>query len=166
MRPDGNRDHAAATVGTMITESTLPLPSRCRGITVVEILLVVSVVVILLSFALPGIDRTTARAEMKAASENVQYSIDTARRLARGTESLVVLRAHSRGDPAVQSVRLSGERVEASMGAQEYRLPENIRLVPDHAVFTFDERGFVQNPGTLLLESLADESITSELRVE
>ena len=52
------------------------------------------------------------------------------------------------------------------MGAQEYRLPGTIRLAPEQAVFTFDERGLVQNPGKLVLISLADEAITSELRVE
>jgi type II secretory pathway pseudopilin PulG len=150
----------------MTTTTLFPLPSRSRGVTVVEILLVISVLIILLTFAMPGIDRATARAEMKAAAENVQYSIDTARRLARGTESSVVLRAESAGDAGGQRVRLTGPSVGATMGAQDYRLPETIRLVPDGAVFTFDERGLVQNPGKLTLMSLANEAVVSELRVE
>lgn len=166
MRPDGTRDQTAATVGIMTAASIQPRLSRCRGITVVELLLVVSVVIILLSFAMPGIDRATARAEMKAATENVQYSIDTARRLARGTESRVVLHAETKGTPAIHHVRLSGSHIRAAMGAQAYRLPEGIRLVPEHAVFTFGERGLVENPGKLVLMSQADETIVSELKVE
>ena len=144
---------------------TVPL-HRARGITIVEILLVISVLVILISFAVPGIDRATARAEMKAATEHVQYSIDTARQLARITESSVVLHAGPAGGAVDQSIRLSGPRVSTAMGTQEYRLPEDIRLVPDQAAFRFDARGLVENPGSLVLTSRADETISAELRVE
>ena len=66
-------------------------PARCHGITLVEILMVIALLVIILSFALPSVGSMTARAEMQAAVENVEYSIDTARKLARLTESPVAL---------------------------------------------------------------------------
>jgi hypothetical protein len=50
--------------------------------------------------------------------------------------------------------------------APDYRVPDNIRLVPEHATFTFDERGLVRNPGTLLLVSEVDDAIFTELRVD
>lgn len=150
----------------MIIGTPIILPRRSCGITIVEILLVISVIVILLSFAVPGFDRATARAEIEAATEHVQYSIDTARQLARTTESTVRLHADPASDASPRRIWLSGRKLGDSMGMQEYRLPENIRLVPGEAVFTFDRRGLVSNPGSLILLSRADEAISSELRVE
>lgn len=146
--------------------TSIPSSFNSRGITIVEILLVVSVLVILLSFAVPGLDRATVRSEMKAASEHVMHSIDSARNLARMTESAVVLRADPPGAGAEQRIRLSGRGLDAARGFQEYRLPESIRLVSDHASFTFDERGLVRNPGRMILVSQTDEAISSVLRVE
>ena len=164
--PPERQGQIAATVGNMIIQTPVVRPLRNRGITIVELLLVISVLVILISFAVPGIDRATARAEMKAATEHVQYSIDTARQLARLSESAVNLHADPANGATSQRIRLSGPRLGGSMGTQEYRLPEDIRLVPDQAVFTFDKRGLVKNPGKLVLLSRADEAISSELRVE
>jgi type II secretory pathway pseudopilin PulG len=150
----------------MTIDTSTASPVQSRGITIVEILLVISVLVILVSFAVPGLDRATARSEMKAASEHVMHTIDSARNLARMTESTVVLHADLPGAGAEQRIRLSGPRLEAGTGFQEYRLPESIRLVPDHASFTFDERGLVQHPGSMILVSQTDEAISSVLRVE
>jgi prepilin-type N-terminal cleavage/methylation domain-containing protein len=150
----------------MTIESPIVRPLRNRGVTIVELLLVISVLVILISFAVPGIDRATARAEIMAATEHVQYSIDTARRLARLSESSVNLHADPASGVTTQRIRLSGPRLDENMGAQEYRLPKDIRLVPDQAVFTFDKRGLVRNPGRIVLVSQADEAISFELRVE
>ena len=150
----------------MTIETPIVRPLRNRGVTIVEILLVISVLAILISFAVPGIDRATARAEIKAATENVQYSIDTARRLARLSESSVNLHADPATGATTQRIRLSGPRLGESMGAQEYRLPKSLRLVPEQAVFTFDKNGLVSNPGRLVLLSRADDAISSELRVE
>jgi Tfp pilus assembly protein FimT len=150
----------------MIIETPIVRPLRNRGITIVELLMVVSVLVILVSFAVPGIDRATASAEMKAATEHVQYSIDTARQLARLTESTVRLHTDPASGATAQRIRLSGPLLGESLGKQEYRLPESIRLVPTRSVFTFDKQGLVKNPGSLVLLSRADDAISSELRVE
>jgi Tfp pilus assembly protein FimT len=150
----------------MIIETTIVRPPRSRGITIVELLLVISVLVIIISYAVPGIDMATARAEMKAATEHVQYSIDTARQLARMTESSVSLHADPASGISTASIRLSGPRLGERIGRQEYRLPKNIRLVSDQAVFTFDKHGLASNPGRLVLVSRANETISSDLRVE
>lgn len=141
-------------------------PPRRRGITIVEILLVISVLAILISFAVPSVDRATAQAEIKAAAEHVQYSIDTARKLARMTEASVTLHADPADGTTAQHVRLSGRRLGDMSATPDYRVPDSIRLVADHAVFTFDERGLARNPGRLILVSEVDEAIFSELRVE
>jgi Tfp pilus assembly protein FimT len=154
--------------------------SRSRGITLVEILLILSLLVILLSFAMPSVGSATARAELRATVENVQYSVSAARNVARMTESSVVMSIQS-SSPAdnVQTIAFSrpGESLGApegtkelggtqGLGLQEYRLPEGIRLVSDHERFVFDPRGLVGEAGRILLVSAADESISSAVDVE
>ena len=65
--------------------------ARSQGVTLVEILLVIGLLVLLAGFALPSFGTATARAEMKAALENLEYSIGTARNVARLTEASVSL---------------------------------------------------------------------------
>jgi competence protein ComGC len=143
--------------------------NRSRGVTLVEILLILSLLVILLSFAMPSIGSATARAELKATVENVQYSVSAARNVARMTESSVALNIQSSPADKIQTITFS--RPEESMGApgvglQEYRLPEGIRLVSDHERFVFDSRGLVGEAGRILLVSAADESISSAVDVD
>jgi competence protein ComGC len=143
--------------------------TRSRGVTLVEILLILSLLVILLSFAMPSIGSATARAELKATVENVQYSVSAARNVARMTESSVALNIQS--SPADKIQKITFSRPEESMGAlgvglQEYRLPEGIRLVSDHERFVFDSRGLVGEAGRILLVSAEDESISSAVDVD
>jgi Tfp pilus assembly protein FimT len=153
--------------------------SRSRGITLVEILLILSLLIILLSFAMPTVGSATARAELKATVENVQYSVSAARNVARMTESSVAMNVQSSLTDQVQTITFSrpGESMTAQgdakisggtqgLGLQEYRLPEGIRLVSDHERFVFDPRGLVGETGRILLVSTADESISAAVDVE
>ena len=165
-RPKWVRDGTAATVGKMTSNSPIVQPIRHRGITIVEILVVISVLLILISFAVPGIDRATARAEIQAATENIQYSIETARKMARRSESSVTLHADPPAGAAGQHIRLSGPGLGSTMGAQDYRLPDSVRVVSDRESFTFDGRGLVRNPGKMVLVATADDAIVSELSID
>jgi Tfp pilus assembly protein FimT len=152
--------------------------SRSRGITLVEILLVISLLVILLSFAMPTVGNATARAELKATVENVQYSVAAARNVARMTESSLALNIESSPAENVQKITFSrpqerqsalgqGAQGEAQgLGLQEYRLPEGILLVSEHEQFVFDPRGLVGEAGRIMLVSAADESISATIDVE
>lgn len=139
---------------------------RSRGVTLVEILLVVAVLVILLSFAMPSVGNATTRAELKAATENVQYSIDAARNLARMTESSVAVNieaaAGAESGSGGEPQRISFSEPEI----QDYFLPAGIRLVADHDRYVFDSRGLVLEPGRVLLLSATDESITSAIDIK
>ena len=81
--------------------------TRCRGITLVEILLVIGLVVLLAGFALPSFGTATARAEMKAALENLEYSIGTARNVARLTDSSISLNIVEGPDATKQKITFS-----------------------------------------------------------
>jgi len=140
--------------------------SRARGITLVEILIVLSVLVVLASFAIPSIGNATARAEMTAAAENVRYSIEAARKLARSTESQVILRVTDAPGPGGQGIGFGRVRAGAAETVQDYRLPEEVRLVAATDSFEFDPRGLVDHPGQLILVSTVDDSITESVVVE
>ncbi len=139
--------------------------SRSRGVTLVEILLVIALLVIVLSFAIPTMGNASARAEMQVAVENVTYSVKMARNTARLGEDRVELAYGTRaGEP---SQTLSFNRPDSGRGTDiaDYRLPDSIELVADQASFLFDERGLVENPGTITLVSRDDESLTETIDV-
>lgn len=151
--------------------------SRSRGITLVEILLVISLLVILLSFAMPTVGNATARAELKATVENVQYSVTAARNVARMSESSIAMNIESSPAENIQRITFSrppdsrvtqggAQAGTPELGLQEYRLPAGIRLVSDHERFVFDPRGLVGEAGRIMLVSAADESISSAIDVE
>jgi prepilin-type N-terminal cleavage/methylation domain-containing protein len=139
-----------------------------RGFTLVEILLVVSLLVILLAFALPSSGSATARAEMQAAVENLEYSVDTARNVARLAESGITLEIETPSGAAAQRIHFSRSAVRPRKGGPEipeYLLPEGIRAVSTQDRFEFDARGLVEQPGRIVLVSRVDDSITSTIEI-
>lgn len=142
--------------------------TRCRGITLVEILLVIGLVVLLAGFALPSFGTATARAEMKAALENLEYSIGTARNVARLTDSSISLNIVEGPDATKQKITFSqSARGTVKRGPEipDYLLPEGIELVSEQRHFIFDGRGLVDQPGRIVLVSREDATITNALEI-
>ncbi len=139
-----------------------------RGITILEILLVVSLLIILVSFAMPSIGGAAAKAEMTATFENVQYSIEAARHIARMNESGVSVNFETLAGETAQNISFTsqgegeGERI---IELQDYRVPADILLISDLESFVFDERGLVEKPGKIMLVSKTDDSVTSVFEV-
>jgi len=143
--------------------------ARARGITLVEILLALSVLIILVAFALPAAGTASARADLKAALENLDYSVGTARNVARLTESSISITIEPRSGTEAQVITFS--QVGEASGKQladipEYRLPESVQLVSDQERYVFNARGLVESPGRILLVSRADDEITSTLDID
>jgi len=143
--------------------------ARARGITLVEILLALSVLIILVAFALPAAGTATARADLKAARENLDYSVGTARNVARLTESSISITIEPSSGAEAQVITFS-QAAEAS-GKQlpdipEYRLPESIQVVSDQERYVFNARGMVESPGRILLVSRADDEISATLDID
>lgn len=138
---------------------------RSRGVTLIEILLVIASLVIILSFAIPSMSTVTAKADMTAAVENVEYSIATARKTARLFESGVTIEFKTYAGEPGQVIAFTPGKRGVGAGIPEYRLPEDIELVADQASFAFDRRGLVENPGTITLVSRVDGSITETIPV-
>ena len=144
------------------------LPARYRGITLVEILMVIALLVIILSFALPSVGSMTARAEMQAAVENVEYSIDTARKLARLTETPVAvdIRPEQGNTRTIEITAMPDSGASLAPGAPDYSLPPGIELAATAERFVFDERGLVEAPGTIVLSHVDDASLSTTLSVD
>jgi Tfp pilus assembly protein FimT len=146
----------------------------CQGITLIEILLILGFLAILTSFAVPSISTATARADMRAASENLQYSIQSARNTARMTESKVTMNIleEEQEEQGVQGQRITfsvseqGLKALGQAGLQDDRLPVDIKLVSDYSSFEFDGRGIVENPGVITLVSRMDESLFTSFEVK
>jgi type II secretory pathway pseudopilin PulG len=140
--------------------------SRSRGITLIEILLALSLLVIVLSFAIPSMSSVTAKADMTATVENVEYSIRTARNTARLSEAGITIDFKTYAGEQAQVIAFTPVKRGMNAGIPEYHLPEGIELVTDQESFIFDERGLVENPGTIILVSKADETITATVEVK
>lgn len=150
------------------TEPKLPA-FNSKGITLIEILLVLGLLVILLSFAMPSVSGAAVKAEMSAAFENVQYSVQMARKAARTTESdvsMIITTAVSGGSQAITFTSNGKGGSANNLQIQDFSIPDGIVLVSDHDSFVFDEKGVVQNPGNLLLVAKKDEAITKTIAVE
>lgn len=142
--------------------------SNSKGISLIEILMGLAVLVILLSFAMPSVSGAAIKAEMSAASENVQYSIQAARQTARINEAAIAMHI-SAGEDQSESQTISfssaSKKNVETVQIQHFTLPPEIMMVSDRESFVFDGRGLVENPGTILLVSTVDESITSSITV-
>ena len=129
--------------------------------------MVISLAAILISFAIPSVSGAAARAEMKAASENLEFSIDSARKAARMSGRPVAMHVQRLADKS-SIIRFSAADspvIGLAMELGEYRLPDDIRLECDRDTYRFDDRGLLDAPGQLVLVSLVDETITTVVRV-
>jgi len=142
-----------------------------QGFTLIEILLMLGFLVIIASFAAPSMSGAAARADMRAASENLQYSIRSARNTARMTESNVtmnILEAEQFGQSQRITFSVSGPGLKAlgQTGLPEDRLPADIKLLSDYSSYEFNGRGIVQRPGVITLVSRTDETLITSFKVE
>jgi hypothetical protein len=108
---------------------------------------------------------------MRAASENLQYSIQSARNTARMTESKVtmnILEEEQGGQGQRITFVVSGPGLKAlgQAGLQDDRLPVDIKLVSDYSSYEFDGRGIVENPGVITLVSRTDESLFASFELK
>ena len=140
-----------------------------KGVTLIEILMVIGVLVVLLSFAMPSVSDAAIKAEMNAAAENVQYSLQMARKAARSSESEWTMHVSPAVEDSVQTITFTaaGENVSGrGIRIQDFTLPGGIALVSNQDSFVFDGRGLVRNPGRVLLVSREDENVTKVIEIQ
>ena len=145
------------------------MKSKIKGITLIEILLVLGLLAILASFAVPSVSGAVGKAEMKSTLENIQYSLQTARKTARMTETEVSMHISPAEQEITQTITFWSPGkggTSNKLQIQDFTLPPDIVLISDQDSFSFDERGLVEEPGRILLVSKVDESITSTIDID
>ncbi len=145
------------------------MKSKIKGITLIEILLVLGLLAILLSFAVPSVSGAVSKAELKTTMENIQYSLEVARRTARMTETEVSMHISPVEQESAQVITFSSPGKGGAsnhLQIQDFTLPPDVVLVSDQDLFLFDKRGLVEEPGRILLVSRVDESLTSTIEID
>lgn len=139
------------------------------GITVPEVLLVVAVILVLLSFAAPSLTGATARAELKDATAGMDLGIRMARSTARRLDTVVIMHLQNDRKARLHSVTFSMpelplDAAEAAM-LVDYHLPESVRLETNGHDVRFDGRGIVAEPVQIALVSLHDDDLYERLLI-
>jgi prepilin-type N-terminal cleavage/methylation domain-containing protein len=145
------------------------MKSKIKGITLIEILLVLGLLAILASFAVPSVSGAVSKAEMKTTMENIRYSLEVARRTARMTEIEVSMHISPVDQGSAQVITFSSPGKGGAsnhLQIQDFTLPPDVVLVSDQDLFLFDKRGLVEEPGHILLVSRLDESLTSTINID
>jgi prepilin-type N-terminal cleavage/methylation domain-containing protein len=140
-----------------------------KGVTLIEILMVIGVVAVLMSFAVPSVSNAAIKAEMSAAIENLQYSLQIARKVSRTTESALEMHISPVMGDIAQTITFTspkGDKIHNTLQIQDYTMPSDIVMVSERESFIFDSRGLVQNPGSVSLVSKADESVSRTIDVQ
>jgi len=151
------------------------IKSIARGVTVVELLLVIGVLVVILSLTAPNLTSSTAKAEMNAAVENVEFSIRMAKLTARQLETDVIM--HLETDPRAKqhAIRfsfpaesLASENADVSSDGllQDYLFPEGVRLKSDISSVRFDYAGEVEFAARIQLVAVNDDGLSKYLLIE
>jgi len=143
---------------------------RNRGISIIEALLALGVLGVFLSFASSSLSTAAARADLRAAAENMEYSAHMAKNAARQLETDVIMHLHSDSDESGNSVTFTYPARQPMSGSppllQDFQFPESVRLVSDMATVHFDSRGVVEVSTPILLVSKRDDDMNQVVVIE
>lgn len=144
--------------------------ARARGISVVEILMMLGVLAVIAAFASTSFGNATNRAELQAAAEGMNFSIQGARSTARELETEVIMHLETNRPDKQNSVSFSFPNRNAELGSsalpQEFLFPENVLLVTAETSIRFDSRGLVATPVQLRLVSKIDERVNQSMLIQ
>ena len=144
--------------------------ARSRGISVLEILIALGLLVVIISFASPSLSSVTAKAELQAAVRNTEFSIRAARQTARMLETDVIMQLHT--DRKLKQHYISytlpqkAERQDTGHAIQDFQYPAGIRVVSEKEFLHFDSRGVLERPVKLMLVSTVDDDINERLLIK
>ena len=144
--------------------------ARSRGISILEILIGLGVLVLITSFAVPSFNNMAAKAELRVVLENTEFMVRAGRNTARMLETDVTMHLNSERHLEQHSITFSLPQKSAtsaiSTSIQDYQLPPGVRILADETEVHFDSRGLVETPVQLLLVSSADEDVTERLLIQ
>jgi Tfp pilus assembly protein FimT len=147
-----------------------PTKVQSRGFGVLEILIGLGVLLVVLAFASPSLSQATAKAELKAAVENMDLSVRMARSTARQLETDVIMHLETNPLDKPCSVTFSIPQENARTGSnsvlQDYQFPPGVRLESNVRSVRFDKRGMVESTTLLMLVSNQNEDLNERLVIE
>ena len=145
------------------------IPKHCKGITFIEIILVVAVAMILASLAIPSVSMTVAQAELESAQKNLEFSLRLARTGALLADSPVRLEFErdEQGEPVFIRYISDDQHSLVLRELSEYRAPISaaVSYVPASNEFHYNHRGIVDNPGDIILIARGDQSVSTVVSV-
>jgi len=144
--------------------------ARVRGISAVEILVVLAVLTVIGVMALPSQQKDTAKADMQAAVEDLQQAIYLARSTAISKQADVIMHLVS-GNPkepgkVTFSFATPGADLDASALDHEYVLPAEIHFETAANEVLFNSLGKVESPARIELISNRDADFNQRLLIE
>jgi Tfp pilus assembly protein FimT len=133
-----------------------------KGLTAIELLIIVSVVAVLVIFTAPLL--SGSKSEFDQAVKITESTVEQARQTARFYKTNVLIRLETDEQKNHQSITLSIPRIKSQSVlnevTEEFQLPEGIQVISEDQVIHFDERGEIAIPAQLLFVSdrLKDQS--------
>lgn len=148
---------------------TSSITSKIRGITAVEILIVLGMIAVVTTFFANSFTRATNKADLWVAVEGVNLSVESARSMARQLETEVLMHLNTETEGESHTIAFSfpdrNEALDSGNLLQEFVLPPDIKLMADDSVISFDARGLVEKPISLLFVSQSEASTQQSILV-
>jgi prepilin-type N-terminal cleavage/methylation domain-containing protein len=153
---------------------------KASGFTVIEMFIALAVLAIVLAVALPSLENTAAKADMKAATDQVAQAFRTAKNAARltSTRVTVTFTDNESGDNTISFAFANGTvdgegtayadnegNAQRRMALPVIRLPAQIAVSGDQTEFTYDPLGMVDAMGTIALASTVEEQYASTVAI-
>lgn len=124
-----------------------------KGLTTVEIMVVVATIGILLSISASYAGRATVQAELTVAGEQVLDALRIARNLSRSSESSLTLSLSRQTDDSSYRISIAppeGQKTGPNLiDVPEIDLPDHVVVISENMTFVFDHRGLVEPTGSI-----------------
>jgi len=128
-----------------------------KGLTAIELLIIMSIVALVVTFAVPVIIVMSPKSEFEQAIEITEESVAEARRTARFYRAEVLLHLETDENQKQQSITLSVPKMQKDLVLNEVKekfpLPIGIQIVSDDTIIRFDPTGEVEIPSHILVSS-------------
>jgi len=138
-----------------------------RGISIVEVLIGASMLVVFAAFLSPIFSQNQGKAELSQAVERVQKTGSQAQQTARLNHSNVIMQFKSGKDAQQDSITLTvpAQKTQARQVDEVIEFPEGVRLISERPQIHFDFRGEVDQPTKLMVVSNSTEELTERLLI-
>lgn len=130
-----------------------------RGLTAIELLIVISILGLLAVFGIPMMSSTIWATDLDQAKKITEETVDQARTMARLYKTDVVVRLESDEDqPPVIKLSMSRSRQDSVLGeiSEEFELPGEVKFLNGDLMMQFDAEGNIDFPAMVTIASTTD----------